>query len=276
MSTRSEPWPAGTPCWTDLSTSDPAAAREFYAALFGWDLQVGPPETGEYAMALKHGLPVVGVNGMAAQPGQPTTWVVYLATDDAQASVDAAAAAGASVIVPAMDVMTFGRMALVVDPTGAAVGLWQAGSHLGSQVVNEPSAVTWAELMTRDLDAAQDFYRTVFGYDVEAVEMPSAAGRYDTISVGGRVVGGLGEMPVDVPAEMPPFWTVYFGVDDTDDTVARLRSLGGAVLRDPADTPFGRMAVVADPQGAGFVVIRPPDGAGRPGEQPAEAVDRDA
>ncbi len=255
MSTRDSAWPAGTPCWTDLSTSDPHAAGEFYRQLFGWDLQVGPPETGGYTIALQDGLAVTAINGMAAEGDTPTVWVTYLATEDVDATVAAAQAAGGTSMFPPMDVMTSGRMGMVVDPTGAAVGLWQAGEMIRSQVNNVPGTVGWNELLTRDVDAAQAFYATVFGFTYDEVPMPPP-GRYATFEAGGRMAGGMGSMPDGVPDQVPAHWGVIFNVDDTDAAAAAVQRLGGTLLQPPFDTPQGRLCVAADPQGASFSMMR--------------------
>jgi len=255
MSTRTDKWPAGTPCWVDLTTSDPDAARAFYAELFAWDLQVGPDETGHYTMALKNDLPVAAINGMPAPGDMPSAWATYLATDDLDATWAAAMAAGAQEVTAPMDVMTFGRLGFAVDPAGAVFGMWQAGSHTGAQVVNEPGTLIWNELMTRDYESAKSFYGTVFGHTFEALEMPPEF-QYSTFSVGAEMVGGVGTMPAHVPAEVPSNWGVYFNVESTDDTVAAVTRLGGSVVRPPTDTPYGRMAAVTDPQGAAFSVMQ--------------------
>ncbi len=259
MSTRDEKWPAGTPCWVDLSTTDPDGARTFYGELFGWDLQVGPAETGHYTMALQNGRPAAAINGMPAPDARHTAWVTYLATDDLDATWAAAMAAGAGEVAAPHDVMTFGRMAFATDPAGAVFGMWQAGDHPGVQVFNEPSALIWNELMSRDYEAAKSFYSTVFGHIFETVEMPPEF-QYSTFSVGGDMVGGLGSLPADTPAEVPSNWGVYFNAESADDTVAAVTRLGGSVVAAPMDTPYGRMATVTDPQGATFSIMQANEG----------------
>ena len=255
MTTRDAAWPAGTPCWTDLSTSDPQAAGEFYRQLFGWHLQVGPPETGGYTTARLDGRAVTAINEKAAEGQTPTGWVTYLATEDVDATVAAAQAAGGTSMFPPMDVTTKGRMSMVLDPTGAAVGLWQAGEMTGSQVNNVPGTVGWNELRTRDVDAAQAFYATVFGLTFDEVPMPPP-GRYATFEAGGRMAGGMGSMPDGVPDQVPAHWGVIFNVEDTDEAAAAIQRLGGSVLQPPFDTPQGRLCVAADPQGMSFSLMR--------------------
>jgi predicted enzyme related to lactoylglutathione lyase len=257
MVERDTPWAPGTPCWVDLMTTDQAAARTFYGELFGWDIEVGPPETGEYAMASIGGRTVAGIGGMMGMD-HPPVWNTYLATADADATAKAVEAAGGSVQAPAMDVMDFGRMAVVEAPGGGFVSVWQAGTHNGFGLANETGAVTWNEFMTRDFAAASAFLAEVFGYTY--TDMGGGGFVYSTIEVDGNTVAGIGQLPEEVPAHVPPHWRVYFSVDDADATVAKLTSLGGTVIRPPQDMPYGRHADVADPQGAMFSVIKPGPG----------------
>jgi uncharacterized protein len=254
MTVRDTPWPAGTPCWVDLMTTDQPAARDFYSALFGWQIEVGPEETGNYGMASAGGRSVAGIGGMMGMD-HPPVWNTYLATADADATVKAVEQAGGSVMAPVMDVMEFGRMAFLQAPGGGVVGLWQAGEHKGFGVANEPNSVTWNEFMTRDYDGGKEFFAAVFGYTY--TELGDGDFSYATIEVDGNTVGGIGALPDEVPAQVPPHWRVYFAVDDCDAAVARVSELGGSVQRPPADMPYGRHADVADPQGAMFAVIKP-------------------
>jgi len=259
MTVRETPWDPGTPCWVDLMTPDQEAAREFYSALFGWQIDVGPEETGHYGMASLRGHSVAGIGGMMGME-HPPVWNTYLATADVEATCKAAEAAGASIAAPPMDVMEFGRMAFVQVPGGGVFGLWQAGTHNGSGLANEPGAYCWNEFMTRDYETGKSFYGEVFGYTF--TEIGGDDFQYSTIELDGRTVGGLGVLPADVPAHVPPHWRVYFEVEDPDATVARVTELGGSVLRPPADMPYGRHADVADPQGAMFSVIKSANPAG--------------
>jgi predicted enzyme related to lactoylglutathione lyase len=253
MTTRDSAWPDGTPCWIDLMTTDAEAARSFYGELFGWQFQIGGEETGFYALASLEDKNVAGVGSM--QMEHPPVWTTYLATADADASSDEAVRAGGTLIAPAMDVMDFGRMAIVQDPTSGTFGLWQAGTHIGTGLVNEPGALLWNELMTRDYDGSKEFYAAVFSYTY--TEIGDGAFSYSTIEVDGHVVGGLGKLPDEVPAQVPPHWRTYFAVDDADATVDKAVAFGGSVVRPASDMPYGRYADLSDPQGAMFSVIKP-------------------
>jgi predicted enzyme related to lactoylglutathione lyase len=254
MTVRDASWPPGTPCWVDLMTTDQAAARDFYAALFGWHIEVGGEETGHYGMASVDGREVAGIGGMMGME-HPPVWNTYLAVTDADATAKQVEAAGGSIVAPPMDVMEFGRMAFVSAPSGGVFGLWQSGTHSGFGRANESGAVTWNEFMTRDYEGARTFLAEVFGYTY--TDMSGDGFQYSMIEVDGRTVGGVGSLPAEVPAHVPPHWRVYFAVDDCDAAVAKVEELGGAVLRPPMDMPYGRHADVADPQGAMFAVITP-------------------
>lgn len=257
MTIRHESWPPGRPAWADLMTPDRHAAREFYGGLFGWDFAEGAPETGYYTMALKNGEPVVGIG--EPLPGQeaetPFQWTTYLATYDVDATVAVAQTNGATILAPPMDVMEFGRMAVFADPTGAVVGLWQAGTHTGSNVVDEPGSIVWTEQMSRDLDAAKAFFAAVFGYTY--TDMSAEGFRYVTFEIDGEMVGGLGEISADM-GDVPPNWLTYFGVEDADSAVEYVSSHGGQVARPPWDTEYGRITILQGPAGETFGAIASP------------------
>lgn len=259
MTTRDTTWPEGTPAWADLMVPDRHKALDFYGGLFGWDFTEGSPETGYYTQGLKAGRTVAGIG--EAPPGAdspPAVWTTYLAADAVEPVVDRATSAGGSVIMPAMGIEEFGRMAVLADPTGAVFGLWEGGSHTGAQVVNEHGAMVWNEGLTRDVAAATDFYREVFGYTLQ--DIGGDGFDYSMIEVDGNVVGGVGGMPPGTPDEVPPHWKTYFQVDDVDAAAARVTELGGQVLGEPHDYAFGRMVDVVGPFGEPFALITPPAG----------------
>jgi predicted enzyme related to lactoylglutathione lyase len=232
------------------------AAMEFYAGLFGWELDEGGAESGFYTMASLDGRHVAGIGEPpAGSPPMPAAWTTYLATSDVDKAAEAVLEAGGQLIAPVMDVMSEGRMAIAADPTGAVFGLWQALNHSGFQVANLPGADSWNECMTRDYEAAKAFYANVFGYSIEDMSIPGHT--YATLHVNSNVVGGLGALPDSVPAEVPAHWATYFTVGDTDAAVAKAVELGGAVLMEAFDSPQGRIAALTDTQGAVFRVITP-------------------
>jgi predicted enzyme related to lactoylglutathione lyase len=237
--------------------TDPGAAKQFYSSLFGWDIQDGPPEAGGYAMCLLNGRPVTAISPKAQDNPFPNVWSTYLASDDLDASVAKAKEAGGQFMMEPMDVMTAGRLAFGMDPTGAPYGIWQGGDHVGVGIFNEPGTLVWNELMTRDHEGAKAFYGSVFGYTFEDVGQGYT---YATIKRAGdgEVVGGLGLLDASTPAEVPPSWTTYFLVEDCDASVGKAAALGADVVRQPFDTPFGRMAALTGAQGEAFSLIQPP------------------
>jgi predicted enzyme related to lactoylglutathione lyase len=253
MATRDTPWPDGTPCWTDLGAPDVAKAGEFYSDVFSWTIQAGGPETGGYSVAEHNGRGVAGVGPKMGPAEAPTIWMTYLATSDADATARKVIRAGGELVMEAMDVMDVGRMAVAIDPAGAVFGLWQARAFPGAQVVNEPGAMCWNEQMSRDFEGSKAFYAAVFDY--EYGDMSGDGFRYATFKVGGRDVGGIGDLHAGVPADAPPGWRVYFGAADTDRSVALVQADGGSVIREPIDHPYGRMSTVADDQGAVFSLL---------------------
>jgi predicted enzyme related to lactoylglutathione lyase len=243
---------AGVPSWIDIGTPDPQRAADFYGALFGWDAPEGPPEAGGYRVAMVRDRAVAGI-GAQQNPGPPV-WATYIAVDDADDAVAKVLTAGGHVLVPVIDVLDVGRMAVFTDPVGATFSVWQAGTHPGAELVNEPGTWSWSELLTTDVEASKAFYGDVFGWTAET-HGAGATGEYTEWQVDGRSVGGMMQKPPMLPEEVPPFWAVYFAVTDTDAAVARVTELGGSVMMPPIDIEPGRFAVVADPFGGVFNVI---------------------
>lgn len=249
----------GTPSWVDLGSPDLDAAVEFYSDLFGW--QVPPSEnveqTGGYRRATKNGADVAGMMPLM-QEGQPPAWTTYVSVEDADATAAAVKEAGGNVIAEPMDVLGLGTMAIFADPTGAVFGIWQPGTFPGAGLVNEPGTLSWNELNTRDPDAAKAFYAAVFGWEVVEHDM-GEMGAYVEWKQGEDSMGGMMDMRGRVPDEVPPNWLTYFAVEDTDAAVEKVKELGGGVAFGPIDIPAGRFAVVHDPHGSMFAVIKMPE-----------------
>jgi uncharacterized protein len=254
MSVRKEAWTEGTPSWVELMVPDLESAKAFYTGLFGWEYNQGGEEYGNYAVAVLDGEPVAGLGPMQGPDGQPPAWMTYLEASDLQVAVDRVTAAGGSVVAPPMPVGEFGSLAMAADPTGAVFGLWKSGQHTGINRYNEPGSFVWAEAMVSDFTAAQAFYAAVFGYQYDAVE-PGL--NYSVINLDGRPVAGLGDLAL-TDSGLPSHWRVYFAVGDIADTVARVTELGGRVLAEPWDTPFGQMASVSGRAGEVFHLNQPP------------------
>jgi hypothetical protein len=251
MATRTTPFAAGTPCWVDLLTSDLDRSEAFYGALFGWTFTRSGPEFGGYVVGSSNDHSVVGMMGRTPDMPGPDVWGTYIATDDIDATVAKATAAGATVVAPAMQVGDFGSMALLTDPAGGMFGLWQAASHTGFQKYNEPGSVTWDEYHSKNFSASTEFYASVFGWSIDKTGDTDEF-RYYQGQIDGETVAGMMDSASFLPAEVPSHWAVYFSVEDADEAIAKAVELGGTVIRGAEDTPFGRMADLADPTGAAF------------------------
>ena len=245
---------AAKPIWIDLAASDVAAAGAFYTALFGWEVSVSPdPQYGGYARATARGADVAGI-GPKMMPGQPSAWSFYVGTNDAGALAASVTAGGGSVVVPPMHVGDQGHMAVFTDPAGAHFGAWQAEKMDGFHAEGS-GTFAWAELSSRGIDAALPFYMSLFGWGTHASEMPDGSS-YVEFQVDGTSIAGAQVMPAMVPAEVPSYWLVYFGVEDVDAAFARVLGLGGSEMVMPMDFPGGRFAIVADAEGAAFGLLR--------------------
>jgi predicted enzyme related to lactoylglutathione lyase len=245
--------PIGAPCWVDLFTSDPERTQAFYNELFGWTCETAGPEYGGYFNFSKDGVQVAG--GMRNdEAGTPDHWSVYLAAANAEATVESASSRGSTVIVPAMPVGELGSMAVVTDPGGDAIGIWQPGLHKGFGVWAEPGTACWFELHSRAYDASVQFYRDVFKWDTNAAsDVPEF--RYTTLGEGDNQLAGIMDASV-FPADAPTGWSIYFGTDDADKSLARIVDLGGKVVLPAEDTPYGRLAQASDPTGSLFKLVQ--------------------
>jgi predicted enzyme related to lactoylglutathione lyase len=249
MSEHDEAWADGTPCWVDLVTDDIDRARAFYGEVFGWQTEEGSPEFGGYSMATLKGRAVAGLAPPPPGQSMPSAWTTYLATSDADATAAKVIDNGGQLVFPVMDVADVGRMGLGTDPSGSPVAFWQAGTHTGFGLANEPGTDVWNEYMTSDYEGAKKFYGAVFGVTFKELD---GADEYSTMHVAdGREVGGVGAKDPDGFVG----WRTYFAAADADVAAATTERLGGTVLSPVADTQFGRMGHLADPGGAVFAVI---------------------
>jgi len=251
--------PLGAPCWADLWTSDIAGSRKFYGELFGWEADEPDPAFGGYFIFNVKGAPVAGCMGDMQEMKANNTWKVYLDTDDIERTVQAAEAKGAKVIAPPMAVADLGIQSVFLDPTGADLGAWQAGTFPGFTVLNENDTPSWFELHTRDHATAVDFYKSVFHWDTNTISDVDEF-RYTVMRdpSGEGELAGIMDASAFLPEGAPSQWSVYWEVDDSDSTVAKVKSLGGSVVFEPEDTPYGRLSTVADPTGASFKLRTPP------------------
>jgi uncharacterized protein len=244
----------GTPLWVDLGSPDLEASRAFYGRLFGWTATVAPqPEAGGYTMFALGDKTVAGL-GPLMDPNQPPAWSTYVATDDADATIEKVRRAGGQVLMGPMDVMEQGRMAMFRDSGGATIGVWQPEAFQGAELVNAPGSFCWCELATRDLEDAKRFYQAVFGWGAKT-HAGGPSGSYTEWQLGDKPIAGAVEMGSNFPVQVPPTWLPYFAVADVDAAVEEARQLGGKPVVPTMDSPAGRFAVLQDPQGAAFAAI---------------------
>jgi hypothetical protein len=250
----------GTFSWPELATTDQKAGVAFYRALFGWDLNEQPLGPGEmYSMFQMRGKPVAAAYTMRPeerQSGAPPHWNAYVTVANVDEAAKKAETLGAKVFAPPFDVMDAGRMAVLQDPAGAVFQVWQPNKNIGAMILNEPGALCWTELSTRDMAAAETFYTKLFGWVAKhATEAPM---EYTEFSNQGQTSVGMMPMPKEVPAFVPSYWMPYFQVADTDASAAKAKTLGANLVVPPHDIPnVGRFVVIADPQGAMFAAFKP-------------------
>jgi predicted enzyme related to lactoylglutathione lyase len=267
----------GVPCWIDTSHPDPEAAVDFYSGLFGWEFEdvMSHGSPGNYFIARKRGGDVAAVGSQPEGAPPAATWNTYIWVESADETAAKARDAGGQVVMEPFDVMDAGRMAVLTDPEGAAICIWQAKDHRGARIVNEDGSLVFNGLNTRDADGAKSFYGTVFGWktlNLSGGEMWTMPGYGDflerdnpdlrkQVAEAGApegfvdVVAALNPI-ADGQADTPPHWSVTFAVDDADATAERAAELGGQVIAPPFDAPWVRMTVIADPQGATFIASK--------------------
>jgi predicted enzyme related to lactoylglutathione lyase len=247
---------ANKPTWVDLSTTDAPAAREFYSKLFGWKIEVDPdPQYGGYGMAEAGGKRAAGI-GPKMSPDAPTAWSIYIATDDIDGLAKKVQSAGGKVVAPPFDVGVQGRMAAFQDPSGAVISAWQGGAMNSQMPVGEQNTFGWAELSARGVDKAIPFYQKVFGWTPHANDMGPDQPPYTEFQLGGESLAGAQEMQPMVPAEVPSYWLVYFAVGDVDKSFKTATQAGARELVAPMEFPGGRFAILTDPQGASFGLLK--------------------
>lgn len=249
-------YPQGHFTWADCASHNQQAATNFYAKLMGWgvdDIPLGEG-MGVYTMFTYEGAYTVGLGGM--MPGMediPSHWTSYVSVDDVDAVVSKATELGATITAPVMDIFESGRMAVIQDPTGAQLGLWQPKNHNGAGIVNTAGAMCWNEMYTRDTAKAREFFGALFGWEFERQE---GMDDYYSIKNKGRFNGGMMGMTADF-GDMPPNWLVYLSVADIDAAVAKVSELGGTVFGPVRDAgEVGRFAMIQDPAGASLALIQ--------------------
>lgn len=256
--------PVGAPIWFDLTSTDTARAADFYGAIFGWELDdARHEEFGGYRNFTRNGRHVAGLSPQMPDAPVADVWTAYLHTADAEATAQAAVAAGGSLIVEPMVLADLGTMMIIADSAGAAVGFWQPGTHVGFTQWGDHGTPYWFECQSKDYDKSVAFYPDVIGARLEEVGtggQPGAVGpeRYSQVFVGESSYSGIMDAAKLFPAEVPSFWQVYVTVDDVDATVAQARELGADIVMPGEVTPYGTLAALRDPMGALICLGHPP------------------
>jgi uncharacterized protein len=246
-------FPPGTPSWVDLASRNHEATKAFYCPLFGWEIEEPEPSAHDYLLITKNGKRVGGLSSSVFEPA-PLTWTTYVTVADIEQTTEVVKRSGGRSVVEPTDIPGSGRVAVFADLSDAYVGAWQPGRRHGAEIANEAGALCWSELQTHDLDAAMTFYQQVFGWTPETSRLSGMS--YTEWKLGNSSVAGMMGLPADVPPNTPSFWLSYFGVDDTDESVQHATKLGGSVFAEPMDIPAGRFAVLGDPTGVVFAVIK--------------------
>jgi len=250
----------GSFSWAELATTDPAAAKKFYSALFGWSVVDNPfgPEPDDIYTRLQQTQKDVGalypMRAEQRRQGVPPNWLPYVTVSSADETAENVASLGGKLLMEPFDVMTFGRMAVLQDPSGATLALWEPREHIGAQRVNEPGSFCWMELLSNEVDKTAKFYTNLFGWTAKASTFDDS---YTEFWQGEQPIGGLMKTKPEW-GPVPPHWTVYWQVEDVDATTAKAKSLGATVLTGPQDIPtVGRFSSLQDPQGAAFSIFKP-------------------
>ena len=245
---------AGTFCWTDLGTSNTAAAKKFYGEVFGWKAVDVPAGPGVYTMLQKGDKDVCALYALTEQ-GVPPHWLSYIAVKSADEATKKAESLGAKIRKAPFDVMDAGRMSVVEDPTGATFALWEGKKHAGSRLIREAGTMCWNELMTKDVDKAGGFYSKLFGWGSKTMDVGGGE-KYTMFQKGSEDAAGMMAIGKDW-GPVPPNWLVYFAVDSCDASVKKATAAGAKVTVQPTDIPnTGRFAVLVDPQGATFGIFQ--------------------
>lgn len=234
----------------ELVSPDPATAATFYSGLFEWETEQVDSTFTRFTLG---GFATAGLVA-SPQPDQPAAWLVYIATEDLESTVEAVGTSGGTVVRAPTEIGDRGQVALCTDPEGAMFGVWRYGSFRGAQVVSEPGAMCWNDLAVRDMPAATTFYGKVFGWTEQRGEIQSAFEYYEW-SVNRRVVAGMVPMTEQYPAEVPAHWRATLEVADCAATAARTAELGGTVVIGPLDVGVGSYAQIMDPLGGSVGVI---------------------
>ncbi|MGD0363663.1 MAG: VOC family protein [Bryobacteraceae bacterium] len=252
-----EKYPAGAFVWVELGTTDQAAAKNFYGSLFGWeanDMPMGPDE--HYTIFRLQGRDAAAAYTLRPDMsgGAPPNWLPYISVENVDDSAARAAQMGGKVVAPPMDVFDAGRMAVIQDPGGATFALWQPKNNPGIGIAGVDGTLCWADLMTDNLAAVQQFYAVLCGWNIAPGQNDPSG--YLHIKNGETFIGGM--PPIGPRPGVPSHWLLYFLASDCDGTAAKAKSMGATIFHGPTTMEgVGRWAAVADPQGAVFAIFQP-------------------
>jgi hypothetical protein len=250
--------PNGTPCWYELTTSNPDGAQAFYQTVIGWTIAGAGMPGMDYRLASAGGDMVAGI-WVPDEPGMPTFWMLYFTAPNCDTAAKAVTKAGGTLHKGPFDIPGTGRFAIVADPQGAVFGILQPLDAKGNAFDQKQTGHgNWHELMTSDPKAAFAFYSALFGWKASTSMPMGAMGSYDLFSHAGADIGGMMRLAPNMPGPAVPFWLPYFGVDGIDAAALRITAAGGKVVNGPHDVPGGAFIVVGqDPQGAMFALVGP-------------------
>jgi predicted enzyme related to lactoylglutathione lyase len=251
-------------CWIDFATPDPDGAKIFYQKIFGWKYRKTPmPCGGVYTMiSTTDGDSVGGLFVMPdemKQAGVPPHISNYIEVENADDSTKKASDLGATIKMEPFDIFDYGRMAVLIDPTGAYFSLWQSKSNVSDRESKMASCEThgmfcWQELMTTNIDQAADFYKDLLGWDYSTMDMGDQ--NYTVIKNQSDEIGGMMILPPEMKG-VPPHWKTYFAVKNIDETIAVIRNNDGNVLMGPQDIPeTGQLAICIAPDGTVFSLFQ--------------------
>ena len=251
----------GSFCWIELATSDQKAAKTFYGTLFGWSANDAPMGPGDFYTVFQ----LEGRDAAAAYTLRkdqrahdvPPHWMLYVAVDNADSSAKKAADLGGNVLVAPFDVATFGKMAVIQDPTGPVLSIWEPKGGKGTGITGVGGTLCWADLSTPDPATAANFYAGLFGWKATSDTDDDPPSGYQHLQNGEEFIGGI--LPTkDRNSKIPPHWLPYFLVTNCDLSAAKAKQLGASFLMPPMTMEgVGRFAVIADPQNAVFAIFQP-------------------
>ncbi len=243
----------GAPCWVDLWTSDVEGSRNFYSQVFDWVANEPNPEFGGYFMFTKNEVPIAGAMGDMGDMKANNTWKGYLSVSDISNTLELVKANGGTIMGEANVIADLGTQCVILDPSGATIGIWQADNFSGFMQVNEHGAPSWFELFAKNYEIGIEFYTKCFGWSLNTVSDTDEF-RYSVFMGpdGKEDLIGVMDASSIIPEADSSFWSIYWEVDSVDEACKIISTLGGQIFDGPADTPYGRIASVADPSGAKF------------------------